>query len=65
MSVAPTDKAIEVVRKDLNRLRGRLFQTIEAVGLPPKQEEAAKALIRQLTYDTQADLESALRGTDG
>jgi hypothetical protein len=56
------DLAIEQVRSDMNRLRGRLFQFIEAVGLPKKQEDAVKGLIRQLTYDAQADLEATLRG---
>ena len=43
-------------------VRGRLFGAIEAVGLPERQENAIKGLIRQLTYDAQADLEAALRG---
>jgi hypothetical protein len=55
---------IDVNRVHMDRLRGRLFQTIEAVGLPSKQETAIKGLIRQLTYDAQADIESALRRTD-
>lgn len=56
-----TEHAITVLRRDMDRLRGRLFQTVEAVGLPAKQEQAFKALVRSLTYDSQADLESALR----
>ena len=47
----------------MNRLRGRLFQAIEATGMEQKQEDAIKGLIRQLTYDSQANLESILRGT--
>jgi hypothetical protein len=53
---------VTALRDHMNRLRGRLFQTIEAVGLAEKQETAAKGLIRQLTYDAQADLEQALKG---
>jgi hypothetical protein len=64
MSIAaepvPT-RAIGTLRDDMNRLRGRLFQAIEAAGMPTKQETAVKALIRQLTYDAQANLEAALR----
>ncbi|MCU1500596.1 MAG: hypothetical protein JWM47_4549 [Acidimicrobiales bacterium] len=56
------DKAIGQMREDMNRLRGRLFGAIEAIGLPEKQETAIKGLIRQLTYAGQADLESTLRG---
>lgn len=55
------EDAIGDVRDDMNRLRGRLFGAIEAVGLPTKQENAIKGLIRQLTYDAQASLESTLR----
>jgi hypothetical protein len=46
----------------MNRLRGKLFQAVEAAGLPDKQEKAIKGLIRQLTYEAQANLESTLRG---
>jgi hypothetical protein len=56
---------IQQTRDDMNRLRGRLFQAIEAVGFPPKQESAIKGLIRNTTYDAQADLEATLRGTNG
>lgn len=53
--------AIKCVRDDMNRLRGRLFGAIEATGMNEKQESAVKGLIRQLTYDTQANLEAHLR----
>jgi hypothetical protein len=56
---------IQQTRDDMNRLRGRLFQAIEAVGLPERQETAIKGLIRTTTYDAQADLEATLRGTNG
>jgi hypothetical protein len=49
------------VREEFNRVRGRMFQAIEAVGLPDKQERAMKGLVRSLTYDAQAGLESILR----
>jgi len=38
-----------------------MFQAVEAAGLPIKQENALKRLIRQSTYDAQADLEQAVR----
>jgi hypothetical protein len=53
---------ITEVRTDLDRLRGRLFELVEACGFPPSQAEAAKRLIRRSTYDTQGSLESILRG---
>jgi hypothetical protein len=49
------------MRDHMNRLRGRLFGAIEATGLPEKQENAIKGLVRQLTYDAQADLEETLK----
>jgi hypothetical protein len=56
-----TDPVVEEMRTHMNRLRGRPFQAIEATGVPAKQEVAIKGLIRNLTYDAQADLESALK----
>lgn len=56
-----SETAIKEVRDDMNRLRGRLFGAIEATGMPTKQENAVKGLIRQLTYDAQANLEGILR----
>jgi hypothetical protein len=58
------EDAISELREDMNRLRGRLFEAIEATGMPDKQEGAVKRLIRTLTYDAQANIESALRGRD-
>lgn len=57
-----TSEAIAQVREDMNRLRGRLFEAIEVAGLPEKQENALKGLVRKTSYEAQADLESILRG---
>jgi hypothetical protein len=54
--------AIEQLRDGMNRLRGRLFQLVEACGLPDHQEHALKGCVRTTTYESQADIESALRG---
>lgn len=48
----------------MDTLRGRLFMAIEAAGLRPKQEEALKRLVRTLSYDDQAKLESIFRGDE-
>ena len=53
--------AITQLREDMNRLRGRLFGALEAGNLPEKQENALKGLVRQISYDAQANVESALR----
>jgi hypothetical protein len=53
--------SIRTMRDDMNRLRGRLFQLVEAVGLEDQQEAAFKGCIRQITYDAQRSLEAALR----
>jgi hypothetical protein len=58
-----TEDKVTALRQHMDRLRGRLFQTVEAVGLDPKQERAFKGLIRHLTYDAQADLEQKLKET--
>jgi hypothetical protein len=57
----PEQPIIEQVKIDMDRLRGRLFGLIEACGLPERQEAALKACVRNTTYDSQADLEAALR----
>jgi hypothetical protein len=56
-----TPDPVMQMRDHMNRLRGRLFGAIEATGMPQKQENAIKGLIRQLTYDAQADLEESLQ----
>jgi hypothetical protein len=61
MAEIDTEKAIAAIRNDFNRLRGRLFGSIEATGMAKKQEDAVKHLIRQQTYEAQANLESHLR----
>jgi hypothetical protein len=55
------DQAVEEMRAQMNRLRGRLFQAVEATGVPEKQQAAIKGLIRNVTYDAQANLEEILR----
>jgi hypothetical protein len=60
-SATDNDVAIRLVRDEYNRFRGRMFQAVEAIGLPDKQERALKGLIRQLSYDGQAALEQTLR----
>lgn len=64
MTPSAGTRAVTVMRRDMNTLRGRLFGAVEAVGLPQKQETAIKGLIRTLTYASQADLEAALREDD-
>jgi hypothetical protein len=52
---------IEQVRRDMDRLRGRLFSLVELASLSAQQEKAFKTCIRTSTYDAQADLEALLR----
>jgi hypothetical protein len=54
--------AVVELREQMDKLRGRLFQRIESFGLEPKHESACKGVIRQTTYDAQAEIESKLRG---
>jgi hypothetical protein len=54
-------QAITVIRDDMNRLRGRLFEMVELAGLPKQQEDAFKKQVRRCTYDAQANVEAALR----
>lgn len=63
--MAETKDPISTVRDDMNRLRGRMFQAVESWGRPEVQERAMKGLIRQMTYEAQANLEATLRGQGG
>ena len=53
--------AIQDFRDGMNRLRGRLFQAVEATGINDGHQTAIKGLIRSLTYDLQADVEASIR----
>lgn len=53
--------AVNSMRRHMDRVRGELFQLVEATGMNDKQEAAFKGLIRQLTYRAQADLETFLK----
>jgi len=53
---------IEVVRDEFSRLRRNLFEMVEATGMPKRQEDAWKSVIRTTTYSSQATVEGALRG---
>jgi hypothetical protein len=59
------DVAAVGVRDDYDRLRGRLFELLEAMGLTVRQEQAAKRLIRSITYESQASVEAALSERNG
>lgn len=61
MSVSADTAAVQMMRDDMGRLRGRLFEAIEAAGLPERQEDALKRIIRRETYDAQTSLEEALK----
>lgn len=59
------DDVIQDLRGGMDRLRGRLFEQIEATGMAERQELAVKRVIRRVTYDMQGDLESSLRRSRG
>jgi hypothetical protein len=61
VSAPAADPTVRQLRDEMNRFRGRMFQAIEAVGLPDKQETALKGVIRHTTYDIQSSLEATLR----
>jgi hypothetical protein len=56
------ERALDILNSELNRMRGKLFEVVEATGIPDKQEEAFKRLIRRTSYDSQNLIASALRG---
>lgn len=44
----------------MDRLRGQLFEFMESLDMPARQEKAVKGVIRTLTYSMQATLEGTL-----
>lgn len=57
------ERALDIMNSELNRMRGKLFEVVEAVGLPEIQEEAFKRLVRRTSFDSQNLIASALRGS--
>lgn len=43
----------EIVHREFNRVRGRLFGCIEAMGLDERQERGAISTLKQLSYDSE------------
>lgn len=60
-AAATRERVVKVFREDMNRMRGKLFMAVEAAGLPERQEDALKGLIRQVSYQAQADVEAEFR----
>lgn len=57
--------AQEVVRREMNSLRGRLCTVIESAGMPHKQERAIIMLIKNLSFQNQNVLERVVNELDG
>jgi hypothetical protein len=53
MSEPSSDDLERVIRKEFDRMRGRLCGFIEACGLPEKQERGAIATLKSLSYDSE------------
>ena len=56
--------AREIAVRELNSLRGRLCTVIESAGLPYKQERAIVTLIKNLSFQNQAQIEKLLSSLD-
>ena len=61
VSTSGSEPVIDVVRDEFSRLRRNLFEMVEATGMPKRQEDAWKSVIRTVTYDSQATVEGTLR----
>jgi hypothetical protein len=55
------EQPIQDVRDEFGRMRAHLFEMVEAAGMPQRQEDGFKGLIRTITYDSQATVEAAMR----
>jgi len=57
--------ASEFVIREMNSLRGKMCSVVEGMHLPEKQERAAIALIKQLSYQTQDTLAQLIEHSAG
>jgi hypothetical protein len=57
--------ASEFVIREMNSLRGKMCSVIEGMHLPEKQERAAIALVKQLSYQTQDTVSQLLDYSSG
>jgi len=57
--------ASEFAIREMNSLRGKMCSVIEGMHLPEKQERAAIALIKQLSYQTQDTLSQLFEYSNG
>lgn len=57
--------AQEFVIREMNSLRGKMCSVVEGMHLPEKQERAAIALIKQLSYQTQDTISQLLSHSTG
>jgi hypothetical protein len=57
--------ASEFAIREMNSLRGKMCSVIEGMHLPEKQERAAIALIKQLSYQTQDTLSQLFEHSNG
>jgi hypothetical protein len=57
--------ASEFTIREMNSLRGKICSVIEGMDLPEKQERAAIALIKQLSYQTQDTLSQLFEHSNG
>jgi hypothetical protein len=49
------------VRREMNRLRGRLAGAIESYSFPEKQERGLITLMKQLSYDVENNIVDELK----
>ena len=52
---------LEAIRQEMSRLRGRLFELVDAAHLASEQAHGLKGAIRHTTYDLQRELEAKAR----
>lgn len=58
------DELEKEIRREFNRMRGRLCGFFEAVGLPEKQEHGAIATLKSLSYDSENHIVELVLGPE-
>lgn len=51
---------VPTLKEEMDRIRGRISGLIESWGLPERQERAAIATFKALTYDTQKVIQNEI-----
>jgi hypothetical protein len=65
--MAATEESVidEAIARTFNRFRGKLCGQIESYGMPERQERGIISMMKNLSYDAEADVKAVVRSSPG